>query len=309
VLSSPEALELGGEEREVTMLMSDLRGFTAMAARMTPHEVIASLNQYLEAMLEVIGSFQGMIDEIIGDGILVIFGAPVLDPDHAEKAVACGLAMQLAMAELNRRMAADGKPALEMGVGIHTGRVIVGNIGSQRRTKYAAVGSNVNLAGRIESFTTSGQVLVSAATRERVKAPMRIDAEFKVEPKGVPQSVQLYEVGAIGVPFELALPIRSQEMEPLAEPVPVRFTLLEEKFLGRVVYEGVLTHLSAHDAGLRTEQVVAPLTNLWLTVDRAGGRPAGEIYGKVVGGEAGSGLIRIRMTSVTPELEAWIGLR
>ena len=305
VLSSPEALELGGEEREVTMLMSDLRGFTAMAARMTPHEVIASLNQYLEAMLEVIGSFQGMIDEIIGDGILVIFGAPVADAAHAEKAVACGLAMQLAMAELNERMVAQGKPALEMGVGVHTGRVIVGNIGSQRRTKYAAVGSNVNLAGRIESFTTGGQLLISDATRKRVRAPLRVDAEFKVEPKGVPQSVQLFEVGAIGPPFELALPVPSHDMKPLEQPIPVRFTLLEEKFLGRIVYDGVLTQLSAHDAGLSSDQKIAPLTNVWITVTQDGERPGGEIYGKVVGGDS-SELTRVRMTSVTPALEAWI---
>src|SRR5262249_39574626 len=158
ILQSPEGLELGGEEREVTILMSDLRGFTALAAWLTPQDVIKFLNLYLEAMVDVIGRYEGTIDEILGDAILVIFGAPVACSDHATKAVACGLAMQLAMPEVNRRLAEKGAAELEMGIGIHSGPVIVGNIGSLRRTKYAGVGLNVNLAGRIESFTTGGQV-------------------------------------------------------------------------------------------------------------------------------------------------------
>ena len=184
ILQSPEGLEMGGEEREVTILMSDLRGFTALAARLAPHEVIEFLNLYLEAMVDVISRYEGTIDEIIGDAILVIFGAPLACEDHAAKAVACGLAMQLAMAEVNRRLTAKGAAELEMGIGIHTGRVIVGNIGSLRRTKYAAVGSNVNLAGRIESFTTGGQLLISESTREKIKSPLRIVGQFQVEPKG-----------------------------------------------------------------------------------------------------------------------------
>ena len=207
VLRSPEALELGGEEREVSILMSDLRGFTALAAHLSPQQVIEILNLFLESMVEVIGHYDGTIDEIIGDAILVIFGAPVSCADHAEKSVACGLAMQLAMAGVNERLTAKGAFALEMGIGIHTGRVIVGNIGSLRRTKYAAVGSNVNLAGRIESFTTGGQLLISENTREKIKSSLRIDAQFQVEPKGATRSLQLHEIG--GIALYLASPASS----------------------------------------------------------------------------------------------------
>src|SRR5512137_1014714 len=129
LLDVPDGLKLGGEEREVTILMSDLRGFTAMAARLTPQEVIGCLNLYLESMVEVITGYQGTIDEIIGDAILVIFGAPMRCEDDAAKAVACGLAMQLAMTEVNRRLTEKGAAELEMGIGIHTGRVVVRNIG------------------------------------------------------------------------------------------------------------------------------------------------------------------------------------
>jgi adenylate cyclase len=187
-------------------------------------------------MVDVISRYEGTIDEIIGDAILVIFGAPLASGDHAAKAVACGLAMQLAMAEVNRRLLAKGAAELEMGIGINTGRVIVGNIGSLRRTKYAAVGSNVNLAGRIESFTTGGQILISENTREKVQAPLRIDGQYKVEPKGAAGSLLLYEIGGIGEPFNLSLPSRSVALCPLPQPLPVSFTVLEEKFAGRTIH-------------------------------------------------------------------------
>ena len=309
LLRAPEGLELGGEEREATILMSDLRGFTAMAERMPPREVIEILNLYLETMVDVIGRYEGTIDEIIGDAILVIFGAPVASADHAAKAVACGLAMQLAMTDVNERLIAKGGAALEMGIGIHTGRVIVGNIGSLRRTKYAAVGSNVNLAGRVESFTTGGQLLITEDTRARIASPMRIDGQFQVEPKGAARSLQLFEIGGIGEPFGLSLPSRSVPLRPLAEPLAVHFTVLEEKFVGRTVYDGDLIAVSEFEARLRSSVVLAVLSNLKITVAASPqGNPAGEIYGKVLDCTAGTpGEARIRFTSATPELKTWVG--
>jgi class 3 adenylate cyclase len=308
ILQSPEGLELGGEEREVTILMSDLRGFTALAARLTPHEVIEFLNLYLEVMVDVISRYGGTIDEIIGDAILVIFGAPLACDDHAAKALACGLAMQLAMTDVNQRLTAKGAAELEMGIGIHTGRVIVGNIGSLRRTKYAAVGSNVNLAGRIESFTTGGQLLISESTRDAIKAPLRIDGQFQVEPKGATRSLQLFEVGGIGEPFNLALPSRSAVLGSLPQPLPISFTVLEEKFLGRTVHEGRLAALSESGAGIESALSLVPLSNLKIEVKPvAGANPGGEIYAKVIGAVAGaSGQTRIRFTSLSPELKVWV---
>ncbi len=308
ILQSPEGLELGGEEREVAILMSDLRGFTALAARLSPREVIEFLNLYLEAMVDVISRYEGTIDEIIGDAILVMFGAPLACDDHAAKAVACGLAMQLAMTKVNQRLAAKGAAELEMGIGIHTGRVIVGNIGSLRRTKYAAVGSNVNLAGRIESFTTGGQLLISESTRDAIKAPLRIDGQFQVEPKGASRSLQLYEVGGIGEPFNLALPSRSKALGSLPQPLPISFTVLEEKFLGRTIHEGRLAALSECEAGIESALSLVPLSNLKIELKPvAEANPGGEIYAKVIGAVAGaSGQTRIRFTSLSPELKVWV---
>ena len=138
LLDHPEGLKLGGETRLVTILMSDLRGFTSMSKRLVPEQVVAILNRYLGAMVEVIGRHQGTIDEFIGDAILVIFGAPVRRADHAESAVACAVSMQLAMDPLNEANRRDGLPELEMGIGVNTGEVVVGNIGSDTRAKYGA---------------------------------------------------------------------------------------------------------------------------------------------------------------------------
>ncbi len=308
ILQSPEGLELGGEEREVTILMSDLRGFTALAARQKPGEVIEFLNLYLEEMVDVIGRYEGTIDEIIGDAILVIFGAPLACADHAGKAVACGLAMQLAMTAVNRRLAEKGAAEVEMGIGIHTGPVIVGNIGSLRRTKYAAVGSNVNLAGRIESFTTGGQLLISESTRVKVRSPLQIAGQFQVEPKGATRSLQLHEVTGIGEPFNLSVRTRSQVPVPLLPPLAIRFTVLEEKFVGRTVHGGRLTAASESEGAMEADVSPALLSNLKLELEPvAGVNPGGEIYAKVIGPVTGAATqTRIRFTSVTPELKAWL---
>jgi len=308
ILQSPEGLELGGEEREVTILMSDLRGFTALAARQSPREVIDFLNLYLEAMVDVISRYEGTIDEIIGDAILVIFGAPLGCADHAGRGIACGLAMQLAMTDVNQRLKVKGAAEVEMGIGIHTGRVIVGNIGSLRRTKYAAVGSNVNLAGRIESFTTGGQVLISENTRQKIASTLRIDGQFQVEPKGATQSLSLYEIGAVGEPYNLALPSKSSQTVPLPEPVQVRFTVLEEKFVGRTVHQGRLIAVSESEAVIESELVPSPLSNLKIELEAAPGHhPGGEIYAKVFGRNPDAERqTRVRFTSVSPDLKLWL---
>lgn len=310
ILETPEGLEIGGEERELTILMSDLRGFTALTEQLPPQEVIAALNQYLEAMVEVIYRFDGTIDEIIGDAILVMFGAPVARPDHAERAVACGIAMQSAMAGVNAGLLAHGGPELEMGIGVHTGRVIVGNIGSVRRTKYAAVGANVNLAGRIESYTTGGQLLISESTRDAIGAPLTVAHTFSVEPKGSARSVTLFDVTGIGAPHDLALPSSHGALHPLPLPVPVQCLLIEDKAVGRGAHDGTLVACSMRDGELLTTAPLAALSNVKLLFDGAPdghGAPAGEIYAKVTRvGDGRAQPARLRFTSMSPDVRGWL---
>jgi PAS domain S-box-containing protein len=304
LLSSPEALKLGGELRKVTVMMSDLRGFTALAERLSPEEAIRFLNGYLQAMVELILRYGGTINEIMGDGILVIFGAPRAAADDAERAVACGVAMQRAMDEVNARGQEQGLPAVEMGIGIHTGEVIVGNIGSDRRMKYAAVGTHVNLTGRIESYTTGGQLLISESTLQEVSPIVTLGRPLRIEPKGARREMTVWEVVGIGGSHGLTLRAAEPAMVGLAKEISIRYAVLEEKHVGRSLLDASFVRLSVKGAEVRSAVVVPPLSNLkiWIPEVEAGVPPL-ELYAKVVEGTpvVGTGFT-VRFTSMAPEV-------
>jgi adenylate cyclase len=207
LLEHPEGLNLGGESREVSILMSDLRGFTPMSERSTPAQVVDLLNRYLGRMTPVIEKYGGTIDEFIGDAILVIFGAPLPCAEHARQAVACALDMQLAMDDFNAESAALGVAPMEMGIAVNTGEVVVGNIGSATRMKYGVVGSAVNMTARIQSFTLGRQVLISAQTLKELEGSARVDGHLRVKVKGVDDPVCIYDIGEIRGKYQLSLPL------------------------------------------------------------------------------------------------------
>jgi class 3 adenylate cyclase len=206
VLGSPQGLELGGQRRSVSVLMGDLRGFTRLAEQLAPEQVVELLNTYLGAMADVIVQYHGVVDEFIGDAVLAIFGAPVPRADHAELAVACALAMQSAMERVNRRLSRMHLGSLEMGIGVNTGEVVVGNIGSDKRAKYGVVGAQVNLAGRIQAVTVGGEVLVSDATASAVGSNLKVDGTFSIQSKGLGAPVKLHCVTGLRGRDHLDLP-------------------------------------------------------------------------------------------------------
>ena len=296
LLDAPEGLRLGGEKREVTIMMSDLRGFTAMSEVQGAEQIVSMLNNYLGRMTDIIVRHGGTIDEFIGDGILVFFGAPQRREDDASRAVACALEMQLAMTEINDWNREHGLPDVQMGIGLNTGEVIVGNIGSQKRAKYGAVGSHVNLTGRVESFTVGGQILISETTRNAISAPLEVASEMRVEPKGVKTPITIYEITGIGAPYNLHLPAHDAELVPLAAPLVATFVLLDGKHARGEEASGTLVQLSEREAEFTAPELPEPLTNLRLRLES---HPDQDLHAKVLARHAATpGAVVLRFTAV-----------
>jgi class 3 adenylate cyclase len=194
VLRDREALQLGGEVREVAMLMSDLRGFSELSERLGPAGMIALLNRYLACMTPVIQQHRGIIVEFIGDAIFVLFGAPLGRPDDAERAVRCAWAMQQALAAFNADGRSHGLPELTMGIGLHVGPVVAGNIGSADRVKYGVVGPAVNLTARIQSLTGGGEVVLSDALLARVSSLVSVAPGRQERVKGASEPITVHRL-------------------------------------------------------------------------------------------------------------------
>ncbi|MGD8985968.1 MAG: adenylate/guanylate cyclase domain-containing protein [Desulfobacteraceae bacterium] len=307
LLEDPSALELGGEKRKVTIMMTDLRGFTALSERLKPEQVVQMLNSYFEVMVEVILQSNGTINEIIGDALLVIFGAPQEMPDRAQRAIACAIEMQNAMAKVNEKNRAQGLPELEMGIGLNETEVIVGNIGSSKRSKYAVVGSGVNMTSRIESYTVGGQILISESVRQKAGEVLRIDHKQEVMPKGAEVPITIYEVGGIAGPYNLAIEREEPARVSLVRRIPVEYKVLGGKHVGKKGMKGRIVKLSKKSCEVALTGPLALLANMKMNLgDVDEELAARDFYGKVIeqsGKQANTYLVRF--TSVPPEVDAY----
>ncbi|MFC1474840.1 adenylate/guanylate cyclase domain-containing protein [bacterium] len=196
LLSDPSRIELGGEEKEVTIVFSDIREFTKISDEMSATDTMEFLNEYLKVMLDVVFKYEGTLDKFIGDAIMVLFGAPKSRPDDAKRAVLMAMEMQSALARLNANRAAAGKPEISIGIGINTGSVVAGNIGDSRRTEYTVVGYNVNLASRLEQLTKKygNDIIISDTTYERVKDFVEVNELGEASIKGKELPIVVYEL-------------------------------------------------------------------------------------------------------------------
>lgn len=195
-----DGLALGGEEREVTILFADLRGFTPLSEGLAPRELVTLLNRYLDRMSAAIEAEGGVIDKYIGDEIMALFGAPVAAPDSPDRAVRAALAMRRALAAFNEELAAEGRAPLAFGVGINTARVVAGNIGSHRRLNYSVIGDGVNLAARLQPLTRRAEyaadIIVSEAVLARLTGAYRLRPLGQVTVKGRAAPVSIHSVDA-----------------------------------------------------------------------------------------------------------------
>jgi class 3 adenylate cyclase len=306
LLETPDGLKLGGEKRKVTIMMSDLRGFSSMSERLPPESVVNLLNNHLSKMTDIIDRYGGTIDEFIGDAILVIFGAPQIYEDSAERGVACALAMQIAMDEVNAKNESEGLPRIEMGIGVDTGEVIVGNIGSRKRAKYGVVGRHVNLAARIESFTTGGQTLISQSTYDDVAHIVRYFDQITVSAKGSNEPVVIYDVSGLGGKHGLTLPERRLDLQTLALPARVDVAVMKDKFSDDVFMPGQILRSSDKAVEIMAPLPLSTRDNVKLRLAQGGVESAECFYGKVSGLREGENIYIIRLTYIPPETVQWL---
>ena len=269
--------------REVTIVLADLRGFTAISESFPPTAVLELLNRYLGRMSEIIFRHEGAIDKFMGDSIMVLFGAPNAHDDDVQRALACAVEMQLAMEEINDDNKRRGMPELFMGIGINTGTVMAGLLGSELYSEYTVIGDEVNLASRIEAFSLRGQILISRNTYERCRGFVQTAEPMDVHVKGKAEPVSLREVLAIP---SLGLEVPRQEIRrsPRIEVrIPFTYQLVKSKIVVPQVHQGTILDISYHGVLAEVSEDIEALLEIKLGLDLSlVGYKATDIYAKVL---------------------------
>ena len=196
LVANPDLARLGGQRRQMTVLFSDIRGFTTVSEKGQPEEIVAILNEYFTRMVEIVFAHKGTLDKFVGDMVMALFGAPLDDPKHAEHAVDAALEMIRELNRLNEKWAAEGRPALDIGIGISTGPMIAGNIGSEAIMSYTVIGDSVNLGARLESLNKEygTRIIISEATRDALPGRYLFRPLGDVVVKGKTRPVSIFEV-------------------------------------------------------------------------------------------------------------------
>jgi adenylate cyclase len=194
MLDNPESFKLGGVSQTITILFADIRGFTRISEHAAPEKIVSLLNRYFSAMTDIIFAHGGTLDKYLGDGLMALFGAPTTTPDDASNALNAAVAMQRRMLGINRELRDEGFPEIGVGMGLHTGEVIVGYIGSERRSEYTAIGDTVNTSSRLESNARGGEILISDATAQAAHSRYKLKPREPIMVKNRQQPVKLWEV-------------------------------------------------------------------------------------------------------------------
>lgn len=244
------------EWRQVTILIADIRGFTSLAESHPADIVVSMLNRYLALMIEVALRYGGAIDKLMGDAVMVVFGAPESQSDHVQNALACAIEMQQAMSQFNKQNETLQLPSLYIGIGINSGEVVAGLIGTPLHREYTVIGSTVNLAVRIEAHSLRGQVLIGESTYHCAREHILVGAPTRVTVKGRGAIVTLYELLGTTKPRLMTVPRREIRKSPRVQiHMPCYFQQLREKTVLPSLHCGQVIDMGYH--GLRMRSPVA----------------------------------------------------
>jgi len=196
MLKDPAKLKLGGDKKDLTVLFSDIRGFTTISEKLTPEELVRLLNEYLTAMTNIVFQYDGLLDKYMGDAIMAVFGAPLDQPDHAQRACLTALNMMTELHRLQNKWQEEGCPVLNIGIGVNSGDMVVGNMGSEMRFDYTVMGDMVNLGSRLEGMNKEygSNIIISEFTYNTVKKTMCCRELDWVRVKGKKLPVKIYEL-------------------------------------------------------------------------------------------------------------------
>ena len=269
---------------EATILISDLRGFTTISETYTADEVVDLLNRYFEHMCRIVYKHGGTIDKLIGDSIMAVFGSPDNSKKSVMHAISCAAEMQITMNKFNRESQSIGMPYLYMGIGLNTGEVVASKIGSEAYNEYTVIGSNVNLAARIESSTVRGQILISESTFQKAKDYIKVSEPMQVIVKGKREPVSMYELLSVSKPRELKVPEREIRRTPRVDVnIPFKFHVCEGKIITSEEYVGHISNISTGGMLAYTEHEIDPYFFIRFTLDfNVLGIEGNDIYGKIL---------------------------
>ena len=292
--------------RRVTILLSDLRGFTATSERFSAMDMVAALNRYLARMTEIIVRHGGSIDKFMGDAIMALFGAPAVLDHDIEAALACAIEMQLAMEEINAENQRLGMAPLFMGIGVNTGEVVAGHLGSALHREYTVIGDQVNLTSRVEAHSLRGQILLSESIYQQARDFIEIGDVNEVAVKGKKGVVRMYEL--LGLPRHdppLHAPKREMRNSPRVEvDMPLVFQVLEGKSVLATEYTGHIADISYGGMFVVSPAPLKPMDDIKIGLALSlMGRELTEIYAKVLRVSEVNGEYRcpVEFTSIAPK--------
>jgi len=257
----------GADKKQVTILLSDLRGFTSVSEKYTALEIMEVLNRYLTKMCEIIIEHDGIIDKFMGDAIMVLFDKESEQHSSVEQALACAIEMQLAMDELNEENLANGFEPLYMGIGINTGEVVAGYLGSSLHSEYTVIGDQVNLASRVEAHSLRGQILLSENSYRLAREYIEVGNVNIVNVKGKREPVRMFELRSISRPKSLTTPVREIRRSPRVDvDLPIKFQLLRGKDILPDIHSGGIMDLGYGGMYMQSPIAIEAFTDIKATI-------------------------------------------